>query len=392
MISFDEAYRIALGAAHVLGEEIAPIGQALGRVLAQDVLADAPMPPFDKAMVDGYACRRADLGSAMRMVDTIAAGHAPAKSIGPGECAKIMTGAMLPAGADCVFMVEYAQAAADGTVRFTGRETGDNIARTGRDYGAREVLVKRGARIHPPEIAVLAAVGCVAPRVYRRPRVAVLATGDELVEADRAPNEWQIRNSNAPQLMAQVARLGIAAEYIGIARDNETSVEEALARAEGCDVLLISGGVSMGDFDLVPGGLRRRGFDIRFDRVAVQPGKPTTFAVSDRASCFGLPGNPVSSFVIFELLVRPFLFALMGHEYRPAALRLPLAETFTRKSGARQAWVPVAIGADGRIAKMAYHGSSHISALCGADGLIAFPEGVTEIAASAIVELRLIRG
>jgi len=390
MISFGEAYRIAIGAAQVLGEESAQLVQALGRVLAQDVLADAPMPPFDKAMVDGYACRRADLGTSMRMVDTVAAGHAPATGVGAGECAKIMTGAMLPEGADCVFMVEHSETVGGG-VRFTGRETGDNIAQSGRDYRAGELLVKRGARIHPPEIAVLAAVGCTAPRVYRRPRVAVLATGDELVEAERAPNEWQIRNSNAPQLIAQLARLGIAAEYIGIARDNEASVEESLARAEGSEVLLISGGVSMGDFDLVPGGLRRRGFEIRFDRVAVQPGKPTTFATSGRAFCFGLPGNPVSSFVIFELLVRPFLFTLMGHEYRPTPLRLPLGEAFTRKSGAREAWVPVAIRADGCIAKMAYHGSSHISALSGADGLIAFPEGVIELPAGSAVEVRLIR-
>ncbi len=390
MISFREAYRIALGAARVLGEETAPLADALGRALAQDVTADGPMPPYDKAMVDGYACRRADLGGPLRLVATIAAGHAPETGIAPGECAKIMTGAMLPAGADCVFMVEQAQAAGEGRVQFAGKDTGDNIARLGRDYRAGDVLVRRGSRVHPPEVAVLAAVGCVAPRVYRRPRVCVLATGDELVEAERAPNEWQIRNSNAPQLVAQIARLGIAAEYIGIAQDNEASVEDALARADGCDVLLISGGVSMGDFDLVPGGLRKRGFEIRFDRVAVQPGKPTTFAVSKTGYCFGLPGNPVSSFVIFELLVRPFLFALMGHDYLPMEIRMPLADAFTRKSGSREAWVPVAIRA-GMIAKMPYLGSSHISALSGADGLIAFPEGVTELAAGTVVGVRMIR-
>jgi len=391
MISFEEAYRIALVAARVLGEETAPLAQVLGRVLAQDVLADGPMPPFDKAMVDGYACRRADLGGAMRVAGTIAAGYAPSKDLGPGECAKIMTGAMLPRGADCVFMVEHSQADASGNVRFSGKDTGDNIAKMGRDYHRGDVLITRGSQIHPPEIAVLAAVGCVAPKVFRRPRVSVLATGDELVDAGQQPNEWQIRNSNAPQLIAQVAQLGIAAEGIGVARDNAASIDESLARAEGCDVLLISGGVSMGDFDLVPPGLRKRGFEIRFDRVAIQPGKPTTFCVSRNGYCFGLPGNPVSNFVIFELLVKPFLFALMGHEYRPAAVHLPLGEPFARKSGVRQAWVPVAIGVGGKVAKMPYLGSSHISALSGADGLIAFPEGVTELAAGAVVDVRLIR-
>ncbi len=392
MISFDEAYRIALGSARVLGEEAVALSEAAGRVLAQDVTADAPMPPYDKAMVDGYACRRADLGGPLRVVETIAAGYAPKKTIGPGECAKIMTGAMLPSGTDCVFLVELSEAAADGAVRFTGTATDDNIALRGRDYRRGEALIARGARIHPPEIAVMASVGCVRPQVYRRPRVAVLATGDELVEANQTPDAWHIRNSNGPQVCAQVARMAIAPQYIGIAKDNAESVGECLSLAVAqSDVVLISGGVSMGDFDLVPGGLRERGFEILFDRVAIQPGKPTTFAVGEGRCCFGLPGNPVSSFVIFELLVRPFLYALMGHAYRPLCVRMPAGDVFTRKSGTRRAWVPVTLGADGTVRRTGYHGSSHISALCGAEGLIAFDEGVMQIPAGTLVDVRLIR-
>jgi molybdopterin molybdotransferase len=392
MISFDEAYRIAIGRARVLGEETVALGDAAGRVLAQDVLADAPMPPYDKAMVDGYACRRADLGGTLRVVETIAAGHAPKNAIGPGECAKIMTGAMVPAGADCVFLVEQSRAGTDGAVRFTGRETDDNISPRGRDYRAGDALIVHGARIHPPEVAVMASVGCVRPRVYGRPRVAVLATGDELVEPDQTPDAWHIRNSNGPQVCAQASRMALAPEYIGIAKDNAASVDECLSRAASqSEVLLISGGVSMGDFDLVPGQLRERGFEILFDRVAIQPGKPTTFAVAEGKWCFGLPGNPVSSFVIFELLVKPFLYALMGHRYRPISVRMPAGDVFSRKSGARQAWVPVTIGGDGTLRRVGYRGSSHINALCGADGLIAFPEGVTEIAAGALLDVRLIR-
>lgn len=391
MISFSNAFQIALAAAQVLGDERVPLSEALGRILAQEVRADGPMPPYDKAMVDGYACRRIDLVGALQVVETVAAGHAPQKTLRAGECAKIMTGAMLPQGADCVFMVEHSEPAGNGAVRFTGKDTGANIAPIGRDYRQGELLIGPGARIHPPELAVLAAVGCVQPHVHRRPRVAVLATGDELIEPGHAPDAWHIRNSNGPQVCAQVARLGIHADYLGIARDNEASVEEHLQRAAEYDVLLISGGVSMGDFDLVPKGLRARGFEIKFDRVAVQPGKPTTFAVSDHAYCFGLPGNPVSSFVIFELLVRPFLFALMGHDYKPMHIRMPLGETFTRKSGARESWVPVVIDSDGTIRRMPYHGSSHISALCGADGLIAFPEGETELAAGMQTTVRLVR-
>jgi molybdopterin molybdotransferase len=239
---------------------------------------------------------------------------------------------------------------------------------------------------------VLAAAGCARPAVYRRPRVAVLATGDELVDPGAKPSPWQIRNSNAYQVCAQAQRMGCAAANHGIARDNDASLDEHLARAlPECDVLVISGGVSMGEFDLVPGALRRHGFAIRFDRVAIQPGKPTTFAESDKQWCFGLPGNPVSTFVIFEVLARPFLFALMGHAYRAPRVRLTLAQTMTRKSGARQSWVPVSTTGDGRIGRVDYLGSSHINALSHADGLIAFPQGVTELVEGSVLDVRLIR-
>jgi len=392
MISFDDAYRIAMDAARPLDVESTTFADALGRVLAQDVTADMPMPPFDKAMVDGYACRRADLGTPLTLVDTVAAGYEPKRAVGPGECAKIMTGAMVPSGADCVFMVEHSETDADGKVRFTGDDTAPNIGPLGRDFKEGDVLLQRGHRIGPTDIAVLAAVGCVAPRVYRRPRVCVLATGDELVEPSTKPSPWQIRNSNAYQVCAQAARLGCIATNHGIARDNDASLDERLAAAlADCDVLIMSGGVSMGEFDLVPGALKRKGFEILFDRVAIQPGKPTTFAASPTQWCFGLPGNPVSSFVIFELFARPFLYALMGHAYRSPQVRLALARAMTRKSGSRKAWVPVVTVGNGKIDKVDYFGSSHINALALADGLIAFPEGETELPAGSLHDVRLIR-
>jgi len=392
MISFDDAYRITLDAARPLDVKSTSFADSLGRILAQDVTADMPMPPFDKAMVDGYACRRADLGQPLTLVDTVAAGYEPKRAIHAGECAKIMTGAMVPLGADCVFMVEHSEADANGNVRFTGDDTAPNIGPLGRDFKEGDVLLQRGHRIGPTDIAVLAAVGCVEPRVYRRPRVSVLATGDELVEPDAKPSPWQIRNSNAYQVCAQAARLGCIATNHGIARDNDASLDERLdAALADCDVLIMSGGVSMGEFDLVPGALKRKGFEIRFDRVAIQPGKPTTFAASPAQWCFGLPGNPVSSFVIFELFARPFLYALMGHAYRPPHVRLALANPMTRKSGARKAWVPIVTVGNGKIDKVDYFGSSHINALALADGIIAFPQGETELPAGTMLDVRLIR-
>ena len=392
MISFDEALEIALGSARRLDTETVELARARDRILAQDLLADMPMPPFDKAMVDGYACRRVDLGSDLRVVETVAAGYVPTKTIGPGECVKIMTGAMLPEGVDCVFMVEHSESDGEATVRFNGEKTNDNISKIAKDIAEGDVLLSPGHRILASDIAVLAAMGCTRPQVYKQARVAVIATGDELVEPEVQPSLSQIRSSNGVQLCAQVEAMGCPATYIGIAKDTEDSLEACLkSAADGHDVVLFSGGVSMGEFDLVPRILEKNGIKIQYDRVAIQPGKPTTFACSDDLFCFGLPGNPVSTFVIFELLVKPFLFAMMGHDYRPPQVRMRLASTMARKSGARKAWVPVVTTDDGRIKRVDYHGSAHINALCHAEGIIAFPEGITELAEGTEIAVRLIR-
>ncbi len=392
MIPFDKAFDIALGAVRRLGTEQVELAQARNRILAQEVRADIYMPPYDMAMVDGYACRRADLGSELKVVETIAAGYEPERAIGPAECANIMTGAMLPEGADCVFMVEHSAPTDSGGVRFTEEDTSDNILPLGKNIAEGDLLLSPGHRILESDIAVLASMGYVRPEVYKRARVAVIATGDELVEPGIKPSPVQIRSSNGAQLCAQVEAMGCIASYIGIARDTEESLEACLKSAiDGSDLALFSGGVSMGEFDLVPGVLEKNGIKIQFDRVAVQPGKPTTFAYSDDLFCFGLPGNPVSTYVIFEILVKSFLFAMMGHTYRPPQVRMRLAHAMTRKSGEREAWIPVVTTSDGRVERVDYHGSAHINALSHAEGLIVFPLGTTELAEGAEVAMRLIR-
>ncbi len=392
MISFEEALSCVLGAARTLPLERVGLARALGRVLAQEVRADMDLPPFDRAIVDGYACRRADLPCPLHIVEVIAAGRPPSAQVGPGECAKIMTGAMLPGGADCVFMVEQSEAAGADMVRFMGATTNDNIARRASDVKDGDRLLDPGALIGPPEIAVLASIGVPEPLVTQRPRVTIIATGDELVEPGERPSLSQIRNSNGYQLIAQAAAMGLGPAYGGIARDTEHDLDAALGRAfAGSDVVLLSGGVSMGDFDLVPAALKRRGVEILFDKIAIQPGKPTVFGRSDTAFCFGLPGNPISTFCIFELLVKPFLYKLMGHDHVPPTIVAPLAGPFRRKSPARKAWVPIVLRPDGAVARVDYHGSGHVNALAGADGLIAFPEGVAEMAEGTPVTVRLIR-
>ncbi len=390
MIPFEQALETALGVARKLPSEMIDLPKALSRILAEDVKADMDMPPFDKSIVDGYACQRADLAKGLALVETIAAGYEPKRSLEPGECAKIMTGAMIPVGADCVFMVEDSEE--DGAVvKFTGEQPDDFIMPRAKDVKCGDVLLRAGHRLFPADIAVLASMGYATVSVSRAPKVGIVATGDELVEPGVKPSISQIRNSNGYQLCAQVEAMGAEAIYCGIAGDSEDALNAIVGPAlEAHDVVLLSGGVSMGEFDFVPGILKAHGVKLLFEKVAIQPGKPTVFGLSDSVFCFGLPGNPVSTFTTFELIVKPFLFRMMGHEYDPPSIHMPLAEPFQRKAGTRQAWVPITLGPEG-IMKVDYHGSAHMNALTHADGMFPFPVGLTEFDKGAIVPVRLLR-
>ncbi len=391
MISFDGALEIVMGRARVLEEEQVDLRMAAGRVLTQEVCCDMDMPPFDKSAMDGYSCRHADLPGPLRVIETIQAGSIPARTVGVGECAKVMTGAMVPQGADCVIMVEHTEVDGEGRVRFTRTDSAPNICYRGEDIRAGDVVLRTGTLLAPQHIAVLAMAGCVRPLVARRPRVAVVATGDELVEPEQTPGPSQIRTSNSYQICAQMEQAGAQVTYYGIVADTEAAIDAVMKQAmAGNDVLLLSGGVSMGDFDLVPGVMAGNGIEILFDSIAIKPGKPTTFGVGPSVYCFGLPGNPVSTFVQCEILVKPFLYALMGHQYRAPHSWLPLAETFQRKRADREAWIPVECTTDGGVRARTYHGSAHISALSGAHGLLAVPQGTTVIEKGTLVRVRSI--
>ena len=391
MLPFDEALKIVLDSAKKLDSERVDIEQAANRILAEDVESDLDMPPRDRSVFDGYACRRQDLDNELKVVETIRAGMRPKKTIGSNQCSKIMTGATVPAGADCVFMVELAENTSAGTVRFSGEKTDDNIRPQGRDIKAGQVVLRSGTRIRVQDIAVLAMVGHAEVLVAKKPRVGIIATGDELVEPHSKPSPWRLRNSNSPQLIAQLESVGAAVTNYGIAKDTKDEIDLTFkeAAAEN-DVVLLSGGVSMGDFDLVPGILRQNNIELLFEKIALKPGKPTVFGVREDLFCFGLPGNPVSTFVVFELLVKPFLYKLMGHDFAPPNIKMPLEETIKRKDTKRRGWMPVKITDAGTLRKVEYHDSGHINALCGADGLICLEIGVSEIPKGNIVQVRLI--
>ncbi len=391
MITFNKAYEIVMQSSFNTGEEKIDFRLALNRVLAENVISDVDMPPFDKASMDGFACRKSDLDFDLEIIETIPAGTLPTKRIGSCQCSRIMTGAAIPDGADCVIMVEDTKILDSGKVRFKGIFSKENIAKRGEDVSKGDILLKTGKLLSPPDIAVLASSGHTMVSVARKPSVAVISTGNELVEPWNVPEKSQIRNSNSYQLMAQVERAGALGKYYGIAVDDENETFSILEQAilEN-DMVLITGGVSMGDFDFVPAVMAKAGVNILFSRVAVQPGKPTTFGTKGEKVVFGLPGNPVSSFIQFEMLVRPLICKIMGFDYRPFTIRLPLKEEFSRKSAERMAFIPVVLTDDGFASIVEYHGSGHITSLPYSDGIISIPSGIYSLARGEIVNVRQI--
>jgi molybdopterin molybdotransferase len=299
-----------------------------------------------------------------------------------------MTGAPIPEGSDCVVMVEETAEISPEMIRFTGEHARSNISPLAQDTREGDRVIASGTLIGPQHIAIMAAVGWVNPKVAIRPKVTVIATGDEIVEPNVKPGISQIRNSNAYQLVAQTAKAGAVPLYLGIAPDNEEATFKMIqASLEQSDVVLLTGGVSMGTFDFVPKILEKAGIDILFRTIALQPGKPTIFGTKGDKRVFGLPGNPVSSFTIFEILVKPMLWKMMGVQELFRNLRLPLGQEYQRKRNDRMQWLPVQIR-DSRVYPLEYHGSAHIFSLATADALAAIPPGITQLSSGDLIDVR----
>lgn len=391
MITFEQAFDRVMGQVCRLGHETVDLADARGRVLAEAVCSDMDMPPFNKSAMDGYACRRADLAHELTVVEEIPAGHVPQHELAEHQCAKIMTGAPVPEGADCVIMVEYTETSGSNRIRFTGERTADNICYRAEDMEAGTCVLERGQVIGPAHIAVMAAVGCTQPAVSIRPRVGVIATGSELVAPETQAGGGCIRDSNSPQLCTQLEAMSAQAQYYGIAPDTVEATSAVIAQAKSeNDLIILSGGVSMGDYDLVPGVLRDHGFEFLFDSVAMQPGRPTIFGSASQTFCCGLPGNPVSTFVVFEIMLKPFLYGMMGHAYEPRVVSAKLEEPIRRRNSSRRSNVPVRFTAPGVVHPVEYHGSAHINAMTQAQGLVAVPVGTQELPGGSIVHVRQI--
>jgi molybdopterin molybdotransferase len=388
MISFAEAYDTVMKSAFGTGSETVSFVNTAGRVLTEDLFSNCDMPPFNRSAVDGYACRSEDLSHELEVIEIIAAGKEPLKKPGKYQCSKIMTGAIVPEGCDIVFMVEEAVVLPGGRVKFTGDKKKSNISFRGEDLKSGDLLLHSGRLVAPPDIAILASFGLVEVLVRKKPAVAIISTGDELVEPEKKPDRSQIRNSNAYQLAAQVQRAGGTPFYYGIVPDNDSAFAVIDKAIRENDVIILTGGVSMGDYDLVPAFLSKAGVKILFDRVNVQPGKPTTFGVHSKALVFGLPGNPVSSYIQFETLVRPLIQKMMDSQWEPAEIDIMLGEKYERKSSSRMGWIPVKINEHSEAIPVRYNGSAHIAALSYSDGIISIMPGIDKLEKGAIVRFR----
>jgi molybdopterin molybdotransferase len=383
MLTVDEALAIVFQHAKVRQPEIAPLEAALGRVLAEDVASDLDMPPFDKAMMDGFAVRSADLSdgvATLDVVETVTAGCSPKMTLKSGMAARIMTGAPVPAGADGIVMVEQCETLDGGRrVRIPGSvRAGQHIQPRARELRCGEVVLRKGATLRPQEIGLLAMVGRATVRTTPPPDVSVLSTGDELVEPETFPGPGCIRNSNAPMLVAQAMRCGAITRNLGIARDTHEDLKRRISEGLSSPVLVLSGGVSAGKLDLVPGVLQELGVVAHFHKVAMKPGKPVFFGSrrnSDRETLvFGLPGNPVSAFVAFELFVRPAIRVLQGKKARPLEFTpCALADDFQYTSD-RPTYHPAQM-VDAQVRPVAWQGSPDLRALVLANALVLLPPG-----------------
>ena len=402
LLTVNEALGLIEAEAHPLAAREVPLRDALGLRLAADVRSDVDSPPHDKAIVDGYAISAAEFARGTReflVTETITAGLTPAGPIGTGQAARVMTGAPLPEGADAMIMVERTRAADNsGSVDrvFIDAErvdAGQNIMRRAASMRKGETVLRQGSVIRPIEAGLLAELGRTEIQAICRPRVAVVPTGNELVGVATVPGPGQIRNSNGPMLLALAQQCGAVGLDIGVGRDDAGQLCDTLARGLEADVLVISGGVSAGVLDLVPGVLVELGVRQVFHKVRLKPGKPLWFGVYHRAQTsvlvFGLPGNPVSSLVCFELFVRPAISVLSGR--RPTGLeRLQAALTAPyQHRGDRPTYHPAMLsecnGQPG-VTPLRWQGSGDLRTLADATALAYFPAGDQEYPAGSLVE------
>jgi len=360
------------------GTEAIPLREAMSRVLARDILSDRDYPPFHRSIRDGYAVRAEETHSdaQLKCIDELKAGDTPTTCVAPGTCIQIMTGAALPDGADAVIMLEHTSREGNAVHLDRAVRPGQHVVRRGSEQAAGQTVLSAGTRIGFAEIAAAAQVGAANPVVTHKPRIAILSTGDEVVDFTSTPGPFQIRNSNSVSLAAQVGLTGGAAVVLGNARDSLDDLRARITAGLEADALILSGGVSMGKYDLVEPVLSEFAAEIVFDAVAIRPGKPAVFALCKGKPVFGLPGNPVSTMVTFDLFVRPAIDILSGTEPRPLPfIEATLTASLSEKAGLTH-FLPAKLtwrSDKAHVSSVPWQGSGDVVAMAHANCLLVVP-------------------
>jgi molybdopterin molybdotransferase len=399
MLSYEQALSVVkekLAAANPkLATEVVPIGEARGRVLAEDVAADRDYPPFHRSIRDGFAVRGVDVATPpveLRLRGEIRAGRHFAGSLGARECVSIMTGAPLPVGADAVVMVEYTETQGDKVKIHRGVRAGENVVQKGSEAPAGIRVLPRGRRLGAGELGLLATVGKPQVEVFVRPVVAILPTGDEVVPFEQRPEWFQIRNSNAVSLAAQVASAGGTPRCLEIAPDRPEALRSLIEQGLNADLLLLSGGVSVGKYDFVEQVLADLGAEFYFQSVALRPGKPLVFGRIAGKFFFGLPGNPVSTYVTFALFARPTVRVWGGANFEaPFFLRARLGKPLQQRTGLT-AFLPARLehsSGDPVANLVSWQGSGDLVGVAAADCFVVIHPNQTNLAAGDWVDVML---
>ena len=400
MISVEEALKLILDTAPLLGMEKVDIITALGRVIGEDIFSPSDIPPFDNSAMDGYAVRSEDTKGASKnhpvlltVTEDLPAGYVAKGRIKKGEAIRIMTGAPLPAGADSVIMVEETAASGGDVKIFQEAEQAQHIRKAGEDVRKGELVIPMGTVLRPAAIGMLASLRRSFVSVYQKPVVSILCTGDELVDVDGELKEGQIVSSNSYTLASQVKECGGIPVVLGIARDRKEELERKFREGLRADVIISSAGVSVGDYDLVKGVLQNLGMEMKFWKVAMRPGQPLAFGTIGGKPTFGLPGNPVSSMVSFEQFVRPFLLKMQGHKkiFRPL-IEAIWQEEFKKKTERKYFVRCIVTRRDGAYiaSSTGEQGSGILKSMVLSNGLAIFPEEQETIGAGEKVKVQLL--
>ncbi len=382
MIEFEQALNIILNYAHSLDAEEIPVEESIGRILNEDINSKIEMPPFNKSAVDGYAVRSKDINKIpvkLNCIGLIQAGQTFKKKVKPGECVKIMTGAPMPDDTDSVVMVEYTKQSENIVeIQKQVKKLG-NVCLKGEDILKNTKVLNKGIHLTPSHIAIISCVGKKSVKVIKKSAIAVLNTGGEIVPPGMKLSKNKIYNSNGPMLSALLNADNIPYKFLGIAKDNEKELKTAIHKGLEYDIFLISGGVSMGDYDIVPDILKKMGIRKKFHNVCMKPGKPLYFGVKNRTLVFGIPGNPVSNFLAYYLFIQPVLKKMMGYKTSKPVFHEGILQKEYRQKTGRKHFVLVKIQKKQNlyhIFPVKSHGSADVRALSKADGFMVVDKNI----------------